>query len=242
MKRAYSYLLGLVALAGITTAIAADGRIYSDAYSSNSSSSFGKTTKACPVNGAQGDCCDDKVHQTGHHHHNPQNGPAIYQRPDSHSHASHHSDKQQLAYDHAHDSHHTYPPVSDQRPDSKSLVMAVESGNTKDVMTLLNSGASPNVMTSDGKRSLVHEAVVNNDVELVRLLLERGADPNALDDTGRSQLHDAVRRDRVATTQYLLNAGAKPNVMDRHDRTPLYYAKMHNQAETTRLLMERGAR
>ena len=46
-------------------------------------------------------------------------------------------------------------------------------------------------------------------VDFVRLLLEAGADPDALNYTGRTPLAEATRRGHADVIQVLRNAGAK---------------------------------
>src|SRR5689334_21392133 len=55
-------------------------------------------------------------------------------------------------------------------------------------------------------------AVLAGDVELVRVSLERGADPNATFDEGTDVLGAAVIAGHVQIVRMLLDAGAIPNV------------------------------
>ena len=77
------------------------------------------------------------------------------------------------------------------------------------------------------------------DVEMLRLLVERGAlDPDYADDTGATLLH-ALCRDgdpeavqaRVQSAEILLSAGANLGARDDTGVTPLELARRHNAPE-----------
>jgi hypothetical protein len=80
------------------------------------------------------------------------------------------------------------------------------------------------------------EAIVANAPELTRLLLQRGADPNArlpdpgdvyadeLGGAGLTPLHLAAAYRSAEAVEALLQHGADPNARDDHGRTPLFYA------------------
>ena len=73
--------------------------------------------------------------------------------------------------------------------------------------------------------------------ELVRLLLENGADPEERDIMNRTALHHAARHPRVV--RVLVEANADPNARDRFDNTPLHMATI--DYDSVRLLIEAGA-
>jgi ankyrin repeat protein len=78
--------------------------------------------------------------------------------------------------------------------------------------------------------------------DVVRLLHERGADPNGGPRPGVPLIEAAGshRRDMV---RYLLDSGADPDGSESsEDTTALGMARLHRQNEIVRLLAERGAR
>ena len=69
-------------------------------------------------------------------------------------------------------------PISGCKPDPASLMSAVKTNNTEDAKKLIGKGADANSRTSPTGWSALHYAARNGNVEIVRLLLNAGADPN----------------------------------------------------------------
>jgi RNA polymerase sigma factor (sigma-70 family) len=129
---------------------------------------------------------------------------------------------------------------------------------------LLSRGADPNRQKNEsGCPVLIGVAYMNN-VECVRLLLEGGADPNAVNECGETALHSSLTKageenvsaaDRHAVVQLLIKHGADPNRRtipgmitqgfwrDTRTRgeTPLHRAAAYASEETVRFLLEAGA-
>lgn len=98
----------------------------------------------------------------------------------------------------------------------------------------------------------LHDAVRNVRLEAVELLLEHGADPNAVSgevDFNSSPVHwvsfnklmDAPEA-KVATLKVMVQAGAELNVVDRYGLTPLDRARADGDREVFRAMREAGAR
>lgn len=80
----------------------------------------------------------------------------------------------------------------------------------------------------------------------VRILIEKGADPNTRDDAGRNGLmvlSMEMRRAKamLMTAEALLNAGCEINAADGNGRTPLMYAVKYTQPAVVDFLLDRGA-
>ena len=74
----------------------------------------------------------------------------------------------------------------------KKLCRASHWGNNDEVLHLLSSGVDPNCSDQTGRTPIFLAAMTAPDV--VRMLLDRGADPNKADiDKGETPLHGAVR-------------------------------------------------
>ena len=87
-------------------------------------------------------------------------------------------------------------------------------------------------------------AIYHGPLELVRTLLDSGADPNYRDDAGFPSLIAALssgRTDRREIVELLLEAGADLQQRGVNDYTPLHYAAAGNDVLAVELLLARGA-
>lgn len=75
------------------------------------------------------------------------------------------------------------------------------------VKILLKRGANPNAKTSRDGETPFHKAVSRGDIEIVRLLIDYGADVNAVSKFGVTSLYFA--RNSNAITELLKEHGAK---------------------------------
>jgi hypothetical protein len=109
------------------------------------------------------------------------------------------------------------------------------------IVAWLGAGLDPNACASWTRRTLLHRAVDQNDLEAVSHLLACGANVNAACQYGLTPLHRAVSRLKIdllgpapsqaaaiyapsAVASALLRAGADPNRADPVGKTPLHYA------------------
>ena len=86
----------------------------------------------------------------------------------------------------------------------------------------------------------LHKASEAGQTETVKLLLEHGADVNALDATLRSPLFYAARKGHNEIVKILLRKGANANARDWSGYTPLREAAKAGHAGTVRLLLANG--
>ncbi|KAI9657305.1 MAG: hypothetical protein M1821_002985 [Bathelium mastoideum] len=80
----------------------------------------------------------------------------------------------------------------------------------------------------------------NNQIEVVRELLQRGADPLCANWYGNS-LHCAAEADCPLIIRELLDRGVDPNVLSPQGRTPLFCTLDNDSAEAAEMLLDRGA-
>jgi ankyrin repeat protein len=90
---------------------------------------------------------------------------------------------------------------------------------------LIQKGADVNFKnTSDGWRSL-HYAISCGSDDMARLLIEQGADVNAIADDGTTPLILAAKNDSVFIAKLLLEKGADVNWRDMKKKNAMSYAK-----------------
>jgi serine/threonine protein kinase len=118
-----------------------------------------------------------------------------------------------------------------------ALMSALVARDTKRLQWLLDRGTSPNV--PQGTVSPLHYAVEIDETRYVRMLLEKGANPNCRDPFGETPLIYALRSDNRQMGSDLLDFGANPNVRDRNGHTPLQLAA--GDPFWKRKLLEKGA-
>ncbi|QIT36265.1 ankyrin repeat domain-containing protein [Wolbachia endosymbiont of Brugia pahangi] len=99
-----------------------------------------------------------------------------------------------------------------------------------------------NIRDKDGLSAL-HLTVKGGNVNIVKLLLDGGAEPNIRSWMNlTTPLHNAVLNNRVYIVKLLFDSHANSNILSRSDISPLYFAVVNNYKEISRLLLECGAK
>lgn len=76
------------------------------------------------------------------------------------------------------------------------------------------------------QRYPIHLATVNGNLEIIRLLIENGADPNVQDSEKNTPLIKAIECSHEHLVKYLLSNGANPNICDLDNNSALHWAMM----------------
>src|SRR6266702_1356901 len=87
----------------------------------------------------------------------------------------------------------------------------------------------------------LHAALSRRPIDISLLLLQHGADINALDEDELSPLHDASRSGRGDIVQLLLEHHADVNLPNGDRETPLWLASCEGELEVARIFLQNGA-
>lgn len=124
-----------------------------------------------------------------------------------------------------------------------ALLFAV--GDLKKVQLLLDRGASVNVRSSLGNTPLIAAAAYPDNLKVIQLLLEKGADPQAKNLNNISALTAAVFVGNSAAARILLDRGCKPekirNFFGAFGLPTLALAAVNGDREIVDLLLSHGA-
>jgi ankyrin repeat protein len=91
-----------------------------------------------------------------------------------------------------------------------------------------------------GKTPLIN-ASTQGHLEVVRSLLNRGANVNAKDKNGCTSLMYAIEDEHTAIVRLLLNKGARANIRTQAGDTPLSMAVYYENLDIAKLLLDHGA-
>jgi ankyrin repeat protein len=123
--------------------------------------------------------------------------------------------------------------------EAEQLLEAVKAGDVAAVRAALDSGINPDVGDIYSGFALSYAAGAGN-LEIMRLLLDRGATVNITTDEGYTPLMEATVNQQTVAVQLLLEARAEPNIVAA-GQTPLAVAVMLNNLELAQLLLAGGA-
>lgn len=120
------------------------------------------------------------------------------------------------------------------------MIDAIRSGNRTALGGAMGSDlASINAIGTAGAPPLMW-AALEGDLEMIRSLLDRGADPNVANEAGATALMWAIPD--LSKVSALLEKGANPNARSKAGRTPLMIAaSIYGATDVVKLLLDRGA-
>ncbi|XP_020376693.2 ankyrin repeat and SOCS box protein 3 isoform X1 [Rhincodon typus] len=121
------------------------------------------------------------------------------------------------------------------------LFLATEKGDIAVAKTLLKHGARINGPHSACLWSVLHQAAYQEHLEILKLLLEKGADKEARDDYGITPLFLAAQYGKQESLSVLLQHGSDVNCQAFDKATPLFIAAQEGHVECVELLLSNSA-
>ncbi|KAJ8007007.1 hypothetical protein DPEC_G00113100 [Dallia pectoralis] len=108
--------------------------------------------------------------------------------------------------------------------DGAVFLAACSSGDTEEVLRMIDRGADINYANVDGLTAL-HQACIDDNVDMVTFLVEHGAAINQPDNEGWIPLHAAASCGYMDIAEYLIGQGASVGVVNSEGETPLDIAE-----------------
>jgi ankyrin repeat protein len=123
--------------------------------------------------------------------------------------------------------------VSEHAPDGFTPVaLAAFFGQLAAVKTLIAAGADVNAAAKNGLRvQALHAAVAGRNLEIVKAVLDAGADPNAQQQAGFRPMHEAGTNANRKLAELLLSRGADPTLTSDDGKSAIDLAREKGQGE-----------
>ena len=118
------------------------------------------------------------------------------------------------------------------------LCQAAAQGKTTRVNLLVLAGTNPNGFNTTYVP--LHFAARYSQTEVVRTLLDAGANPNSVGNMGQTALMEAINSHNLETTRLLISRGADLTQADSSGRTSLSYAVRQHNPAIVELLLSQG--
>ncbi len=135
----------------------------------------------------------------------------------------------------------------EQHGGKETIFVAAALGQADRVTAYLRKNAKLIAQRDERRQTALHYAALALRADVVSLLLERGAEVDAVDALDITPLHAAcdVRladpAEQLAVLRLLLDAGANVNAVASHDVTPLHRATRARNPAAVKLLLQHGA-
>ncbi len=134
------------------------------------------------------------------------------------------------------------PPMDEETYEMiQQLFQLVRSSDAARLQGLFERGFdAPNIRDGKGN-SLLMLASYNGQLEMTRVLLARGGNPQLANDMGQIPLAGAAFKGNTEMAKLLIEHGADVNARMPDGKTPLMFAAMFNRLEIIDLFLEHGA-
>lgn len=128
----------------------------------------------------------------------------------------------------------------DRQTQSENLLRAVSQRRFKEAQRLLSQGAYSSYTSPEGVFPL-EQAILNNDVQMVKLLINRLANLSQTIKGGGTVLHAAALGGKKEIVELLVKNGINVNAPDAKGNTALFYAAEKGNTDIINILLDNGA-
>ena len=123
----------------------------------------------------------------------------------------------------------------------KSMLSAAESGNTQQLVSILEDMQNINHQSFDWEETALHKAIKNGHKHIVQLLLAKGASIEVTNCYNETPLHYAASKGCTSIVELLLSKGASVEARGDDGDTPLHDAAKRGHTGIVKLLLSNGA-
>lgn len=120
------------------------------------------------------------------------------------------------------------------KPGASEVLKAAKHGDMQVVTDYINSGGDLTVSEAKHKWTLLHSVAETKHDNIVKALIDAGANARVTDIDGWTPLHNAAS---APIAKMLIAAGAYVNATDKDGNTPLHVAALHGQLHIAKALV-----
>ncbi len=117
----------------------------------------------------------------------------------------------------------------------------IKNNQKQRVEEFIEKGSGIDDYYSNENITMLHYAIKHDKLDVVRVLIERGADPDRFYQD-KTALMFAIKEGKGKVVRYLLHKGVNVNTQNFRRKTALYYAAKYGTPEIAQLLVEHGAK
>jgi uncharacterized protein len=127
------------------------------------------------------------------------------------------------------------------RDKDQALRMAAEDGDLEEMNRLLEGGSHIDAKVGDYETTVLMEVSVQGNAEVMKFLIEKGANVNLSDKDGWTALMGATVQGHLGSVKLLLSHGAEVNAKNDNNETALMMAVKKSNQEIRDTLLVHGA-
>ena len=132
--------------------------------------------------------------------------------------------------------------IKDPLEEFDPLETSVQYNQIHIVRFLMKNNAPIDMQKGAFGRTPLMTAVLRDNIDILTLLLENGAQVNIIDERGDTALHLSVLKNNLAITEILLKNNANTHIKNNQGKTPLMTAEENKYDEIRLQLIEAGAK